>query len=139
MDITNLYQEMIVDHGRNPRNHRKMEGWTHEQQQFNPLCGDQVTLWLKIEDGVIVDASFEAIGCVISKASASMMTESIIGKPISYALDLCLRFDQALITGVMDEGMEDLNCLCGIFQHPSRFKCATLAWRALLSILDQLN
>jgi nitrogen fixation protein NifU and related proteins len=131
-DLQELYQEVILDHNRRPRNFRPME---HGQKAegYNPLCGDRLTVYLRVQDGRIADASFEGSGCAISKASASLMTESVKGKTLQEAEDLFQRFHQ-LITRAPDEPVDDLGKLsvfAGVRQFPVRVKCASLPWHTL--------
>lgn len=138
-DIQELYQEIVLDHSRRPRNFKKLEGATKTAEGFNPLCGDQITLYLKLDDGVIKDISFEGVGCAISKASTSMMTEEIVGKTPSEAAAIFGAF-QAMVTGVDaeydEEILGDLGILRGVSQYPVRIKCATLSWHTLQSALS---
>lgn len=135
--LQDLYQEVIVDHGRNPRNKRPLEGFTHSLEGYNPLCGDRLTLFLKIVEGVIEDISFEGTGCAISMASTSMMTEYLKGKGIEEAEQLFENFHQM----VMDENFSNLDALgklqilSGVREFPMRVKCATLPWHTLKSAL----
>jgi nitrogen fixation protein NifU and related proteins len=136
--LTDLYQEVILDHSRHPRNFGPADEANRTARGNNPLCGDRVTVHLKINNDVIEDARFEARGCAISLASASMMTEMIKGKSETEARELFERF-QALVTGetVEDEtGLESLSALSGVKDFPTRIKCATLAWHAMAAALD---
>ena len=136
--LTDLYQEVILDHSRHPRNFGPAEEANRTARGNNPLCGDRVTVHLTVDDDVIEDARFEARGCAISVASASMMTEIIKGKSETEARELFERF-QALVTGkaVEDEsGLESLSALSGVKDFPTRIKCATLAWYAMSAALD---
>lgn len=133
MDIRELYQEMIIDHNRNPRHHYAMAHATTEAQGFNPLCGDKLTVYLKLEQQKVTDISFVGCGCAISQASASMMTEAICGKTIDEAHHLFEKFHQFMTSdepeNVFDE--EKLAVLSGVRVFPARVKCATLAWHTL--------
>jgi nitrogen fixation protein NifU and related proteins len=136
-DLQELYQEVILDHNRRPRNFRPIE---HGQKAegYNPLCGDRLTVYLRVQDGRIADASFEGSGCAISKASASLMTESVKGKTLKEAEDLFQRFHQ-LITRAPDEPVDDLGKLsvfAGVRQFPVRVKCASLPWHTLRAAAD---
>jgi nitrogen fixation NifU-like protein len=136
--LTDLYQEVILDHSRHPRNFGPAEDANRTARGNNPLCGDRVSVHLKVDDDVIENARFEARGCAISLASASMMTEMIKGKSEAEARDLFERF-QALVTGetVEDEfGLGSLSALSGVKDFPTRIKCATLAWYAMAAALD---
>jgi nitrogen fixation NifU-like protein len=131
-DLQELYQEMILDHNRRPRNFRVIAGGRHAEG-YNPLCGDRVTVYLTVQDDVIRDVSFQGSGCAISKASASLMTESVKGKTIAEAGTLLERFHR-MLTGPDDSTGRDLGkleALAGVRQFPTRVKCATLAWHAL--------
>lgn len=141
MSQTNeLYQEIILDHNKNPRNFRKMDNPTCSQEGFNPLCGDHLHLYLKLEDGIIRDISFEGNGCAISKSSASLMTSVLKGKSIAEADALFEKFHK-LVTSTMDEEqqIEELGKLAvfaGVREFPARVKCASLAWHTLRAALD---
>lgn len=141
MSHTNeLYQEIILDHNKNPRNFRKMDNPTCSQEGFNPLCGDHLHLYLKLEDGMIRDISFEGNGCAISKSSASLMTSVLKGKSIAEADALFEKFHK-LVTSTMDEEqqIEELGKLAvfaGVREFPARVKCASLAWHTLRAALD---
>ena len=129
-NLRELYQEVIVDHNRNPRNFGRPEGANREAQGFNPLCGDQVTVFLRLEDGVVADAAFEGSGCAISTASASLMTEALKGKTATEAEHLFEEFHQMVAGSGSDEDLGKLEVLSGVKEFPSRIKCATLAWHA---------
>ena len=128
-DLQDLYQEVILDHNRRPRNFRAIEDG-RKAEGYNPLCGDRLTVYLRIENGRIEDASFLGSGCAISKASASLMTESVKGKTLEEARELFERFHQ-MITRSPEQPINDLGkltALAGIRQFPIRVKCASLAW-----------
>ena len=133
-DLRDLYQEVIFDHNRNPRNFRVIENADREVEGFNPLCGDRLTLYLKIADGVIQDASFQGSGCAISTASVSLMTEIIKGKTEQEVEQLFETFHK-MTTGkdqeVNLEAVGKLAVLAGVREYPARVKCATLAWHTL--------
>lgn len=132
-DLRDLYQEVILDHSKKPRNFRKMEDANRRADGYNPLCGDRFTVYLKVEDGMIVDISFEGSGCAISTASASLMTEDLKGKPVELAEKVFRRFHD-LLTGdpTVKEteplGLGKLAAFSGVREFPVRVKCATLAW-----------
>jgi nitrogen fixation NifU-like protein len=136
-DLRDLYQELILDHGRSPRNRRTVEPASHQAEGHNPLCGDRVTVTLRVEAGVIVDIAFQGQGCAISTASASTMTEALKGKRIEEAEQMFEGF-HALLTGT---GRPDaplpakLHAFTGVVAYPMRVKCATLAWHTLKSAL----
>ena len=136
-ELRELYQEVILDHNRRPRNFRTIEGASRKAEGYNPLCGDRLSLYLKVEDDVIRDASFQGSGCAISKASASMMTESVKGKTLDEAR---LLFDQfhKMVTGNDESGagtdrLGKLAVFEGVRQYSARVKCASLAWHTLRS------
>jgi nitrogen fixation NifU-like protein len=131
-DLQELYQQVILDHNRRPHNFREIESG-QKAEGYNPLCGDRLTVYLRVEDGRIQDASFVGSGCAISKASASLMTDSVKGKTIEEADALFDRF-RAMITRAPDEAVDDLGKLsvfAGVRQFPVRVKCASLAWHTL--------
>lgn len=136
-DLRALYEEVILDHNRRPRNFRRVpEGSNRHARGHNPLCGDQLTLEMKVEDGVIKDIGFNGVGCAISTASASLMTEALKGKTIAEA--------EALFRGVHDLLTKDgavadlgkLRVLAGVRDYPARVKCATLPWHTLEAALQ---
>ena len=139
-DLTTLYQEVILDHSRHPRNFGPAEDANREAKGNNPLCGDRMTIYLRLDSGLIADAKFEGRGCAISLASASMMTEMIKGMSEEAARDLFERF-HALVTDGNggDADLGELEALSGVRQFPTRIKCATLAWHAMTAALDQLE
>jgi nitrogen fixation NifU-like protein len=135
-DLKALYQEVIIDHNRHPRNCHKLADADRVADGFNPLCGDRLTVYLKLQDGVIADAAFEGEGCAISVASASLMTEHLKGKTESEARAIFDRF-RALVMGEeeADAGLDKLVVLAGVKEFPARVKCATLAWHTLTAAL----
>ena len=139
-DITSLYQEVIIDHARRPRNFRELKGASRRVEAVNPLCGDQLTLYLQLADGAIADIAFEGNGCAISQASASLMTLAMKGLQRDEALDLFARVHTMLTTDVEGDappaGVGKLTVLSGVWKYPTRVKCATLAWQALRSALQ---
>lgn len=137
-DLRELYQEIILDHNRHPRNRGKVDAANAEAEGHNPLCGDQVSVTLLTEDGVVKDIAFEGQGCAISTASASLMTEAIKGKTVEEAEAIFREFQQMVTeTGeaVDHPDLGDLEVLSGVREHPSRIKCATLAWHTLNAAL----
>lgn len=136
-DLRDLYQEVILDHYRKPRNSRPLAGANRKAEGFNPLCGDRLTLYLKLKDGVIEDASFEGSGCAISTASASLLTESIKGKTAQEAEVLFQGFHNLVTQDVATSGQKlgKLEVLGGVREFPARVKCATLAWHTLHAAL----
>lgn len=137
-DLLDLYREVVIDHSRSPRNCRRLTGANRSAEGFNPLCGDRLTLYLKICHGVIEDASFEGSGCAISTASASLMTDAIKGKTEAQAQALLSGF-HALVTGSgpaqASAPLGKLAVLGGVREFPARVKCATLAWHTLQAAL----
>ena len=135
-----LYQEVILDHNRKPRNFREMENADRRIQGRNPLCGDDLTLWLKLDGDRVSDISFKGTGCAISKSSASLMTSTVKGKTVEETRQLFDRFHDMIVGKLADgerEKMGSLAALGGVSKFPVRVKCASLAWHALKSALDQ--
>ncbi|MDF3834248.1 SUF system NifU family Fe-S cluster assembly protein [Cupriavidus basilensis] len=135
-DLLDLYREVVVDHSRSPRNRGRLAGANRRAEGFNPLCGDRLTLYLKVSHGVIEDASFDGAGCAISTASASLMTEALKGKSEAQAQALFSSF-HALVTGSAPAGVPlgKLEVLGGVREFPARVKCATLAWHTMQAAL----
>jgi nitrogen fixation NifU-like protein len=138
-DLRELYQEVILDHNKRPRNFHNLEGANRTAEGYNPLCGDQITVSLRLEDDVIKDISFQGSGCAISKASASLMTTSVKGKTQAEAEVL---FDRVhtMLTGERDTTVDPhelgkLAVLSGVCEFPARVKCASLAWHTLRAAL----
>lgn len=143
-DFQDLYQEVIMDHNRSPRNFGDLQETTNSSEGYNPFCGDQLTLNLKIDDGVITEVSFTGTGCAISKASASMMTESIKGQTIENANLIFQEFRKMLTQANKDielnvELLGDLEILSGISQFPARIKCGILAWHTMQAAIKSEN
>ncbi|WP_047548646.1 Fe-S cluster assembly sulfur transfer protein SufU [Methylotenera sp. G11] len=135
-DLRELYQETILDHYRQPRNFSRPAHANCMASGHNPLCGDQLKLYLQLEDGIIRNAGFEGSGCAISTASASLLTETIKGKSKAQALDLMSRF-QDMVTGhAPSADMGKLAALAGVCEFPQRVKCATLAWHTMKAALE---
>jgi nitrogen fixation NifU-like protein len=138
-EIRELYQEVILDHNKRPRNKGRVEGPTHQSDGYNPLCGDQIHLELKISDGVIEDVKFDGQGCAISTASASLMTQSVKGHTLEEARALFAEM-QELFTRpdaeLNQSADEELLALSGVRDYPVRIKCAALAWHALKEALE---
>ena len=132
MEIEELYQELIIDHGTKPRNHCKLENANYTAEGFNPLCGDQIKLYVLIENDIISKITFEGEGCAISTASASIMSEILIGKTKKEALELFTNFKK-LVTEEKEpnENLGKLLALTSVKNFPSRVKCATLSWHTL--------
>ena len=137
-DLRDLYQQVIVDHSKRPRNLRPLEGANRKVDGYNPLCGDKITIYVKIENDVIADISFEGSGCAISTASASLLTESLKGKTLAEAEALFSSFHH-LLTGLEPAaeapGLGKLAVFSGVCDYPTRVKCATLAWHTLHAAL----
>jgi nitrogen fixation NifU-like protein len=136
-DLRELYQEVIFDHNRKPRNFHKMEQADHVADGHNPLCGDQLTVYLRVEGDAVADVSFVGHGCAISTASASLMTEAVKGKPVAEVEALFQDF-HAMLTDTAPEGRDfgKLRVLAGVREFPARVKCATLAWHTLHNALS---
>ncbi|MBA2626941.1 MAG: SUF system NifU family Fe-S cluster assembly protein [Gemmatimonadales bacterium] len=135
-ELSELYQAVILDHNRAPRNCRRIADATCTARGLNPHCGDEVRVFVKDESGVLTDVSFEGSGCAISRASASLMTTSVKGKTRAQALDLFRRFHDMVATdAVPDPQLGKLAVFSGVRDFPSRVKCASLAWHALRSAL----
>ena len=132
-DLNDLYQEVILDHNRRPRNFHAIADASHKAEGYNPLCGDRLTLYLKVDGGIVTDVSFEGAGCAISKASASLMTDAVKGKSVAEARALFERFHR-MVTTPPEQPVEDLGKLsafAGVREFPVRVKCASLAWHTL--------
>ena len=144
MDLKELYQDIILEHGKNPRNFGKCEKYTHQAKGYNPLCGDQVQVYLKLNnEKKVEDLTFEGSGCAISIASTSIMTESVKGKSVEGAKKIVIDFLN-MIKNTSKINSNDLNedqktkimSLSGVKQFPMRVKCATLAWHTLTSAIE---
>ncbi len=137
--LSGLYQDVILEHNRAPRNFRSMEDADRHAEGRNPLCGDQITVWLKLDGDIVSDVSFQGAGCAISKASASLMTQAVKGKTRAEVERLFQRFRQ-LVTGALPaEATENLGKLAvfsGVAEFPIRVKCASLSWHALKAALE---
>jgi nitrogen fixation NifU-like protein len=138
-ELRSLYQEIILDHNKKPRNFGKMAGANRTLEGYNPLCGDHYTLYIKIEDDKIVDIAFEGSGCAISKASASVMTTLVKGKTIEEVQKMFEVFHK-LVTGELTdlsfESLGKLAAFAGVSEFPARVKCASLAWHTMKNALD---
>jgi nitrogen fixation NifU-like protein len=138
-ELTDLYQEVILDHNKRPRNFKALDHPSHTAEGYNPLCGDRLQLYLEVKDGIVTDVGFEGSGCAISKASASLMTDSIKGRPVDEVRALFTRFHR-MVTTPPDAEVEDLgklSVLSGVREFPVRVKCASLAWHTLKAALDR--
>jgi len=143
VSLDSLYQEIILEHNRKPRNFRVMADANRKIDANNPLCGDQLTLWLRVADGRVADVSFQGLGCAISKASASLMTAAVKGKTVDEARAAARHMNE-LLTGKLDvekerESLGSLAALSGVSRFPMRVKCASMAWHALEAALDENN
>ena len=137
-DLRDLYQEVILDHNRSPRNFGPLEGADLKADGHNPLCGDKISIAVKVEDGVLTDVRFEGSGCAISKASASLMTEGVKGKSLDEVRAMFERFRQ-LVTdhdALVDPSLGKLAGFAGVRDYPARVKCAILAWHTLRAAVD---
>ena len=137
-ELNDLYQEVILDHSRHPHNFRAMEGATRKAEGYNPLCGDQVTVYLKLNGDQIEDISFEGNGCAISKSSASVMTDMVKGKSAIEAAMLFEKFRQ-MVTGDTKpptDPTDKMGIFAGVSEFPTRVKCAVLGWHTLRSALE---
>ncbi|MER2528961.1 MAG: Fe-S cluster assembly sulfur transfer protein SufU [Candidatus Competibacter denitrificans] len=137
-DLRDLYQEVILDHNKRPRNFRIIAEPTHKADGVNPLCGDRVSVFLDIQDGTIKDIAFQGAGCAISSASASLMTEALKGKKVGDVEHLFDAFHNVVTTDCeCPKGLGKLSVLAGVRDYPSRVKCATLAWHAVRAALEE--
>ncbi len=138
-DLRELYQEVIIDHSKNPRHHYSMAHPTHQARGYNPLCGDKLTVFVHIVKDCIQDISFVGCGCAISQASASLMTDAVQGLTIEAAHTLFAQFHTMLTQddSVQPASMEKLTILAGVRAFPARVKCATLAWHTLEAALQK--
>ncbi len=139
MDLRELYQEIIIDHNRNPRNHHTLANPTAQARGFNPLCGDKLTVYVQVANGHVQDVSFVGCGCAISQASASLMTDAMKGKTLIEAHQLFERFHTMLTSdeAIPALSMDKLTVLAGVRTFPARVKCATLAWHTLQAALKK--
>jgi nitrogen fixation NifU-like protein len=142
-DLRELYQEVILDHNRRPRNFGALDGANRKADGYNPLCGDKITIYLRVRDGVIDGVSFQGAGCAISKASASMMTDAVKGKTVAEVEALFEEFHR-MVTADIDalpdaEKLAKLAAFAGVREFPSRVKCASLAWHTLHAALEEAD
>ena len=137
-DLRDLYQQLIIDHGRNPRNFKKLASANYIKEGFNPLCGDRLTLYLFVKNNIIIETSFDGAGCAISMASASLMTEALRDKNLLEA-ELLFNAFHLLITKGDNKADENLlgklSVLSGVHEFPARVKCATLAWQTMIAAI----
>ena len=139
-ELSELYQQVILDHNKKPRNFRKLEQANHSAEGYNPLCGDHLTIYIDLEDNSVKEIAFEGSGCAISKAAASMMTQAVKGKSREQAEELFSEF-HSMVTGELDEETEEnklgnLRIFAGVREFPVRVKCATLPWHTLHAALN---
>ncbi len=137
--LGDLYQEILLEHNSRPRNFRKLEDADRSADGYNPLCGDKVELFLKLDDHVISDVAFQGSGCAISRASASMLTQSIKGQSVEKAHEIFEAFHNMLTDPSAEvdyDLLDDLESLAGVSDYPTRIKCAVLAWHTLRAALD---
>ncbi len=134
-ELRELYQEVIIDHGRHPRNVGAFSEANHQKEGFNPLCGDKITMYVQEKKGVIEKIQFEGCGCAISMASASLMSEILKGKTMHEVDELFAAFHTLVTEGISSETLGKLTVFCGVREFPARVKCATLAWHTLKAAL----
>ena len=147
MELKELYQEIILDHGKNPRNKGKCIGYNHDAQAHNPLCGDKVHVYLKLDsEKKVVDMSFEGEGCAISLASASILTDTLKGKDLSFTkkvsedfLNMVKNKTKITVNSLTEDQITTITSLSGVQQFPMRVKCATMVWHTFLSALEKKN
>ncbi len=140
-ELNELYQEVILDHNKNPRNFRAIENATHQADGHNPLCGDALKVYLNIENNTVTDVAFKGSGCAISKASASMMTQAVKGKTKGEAENLFHEFHK-MVTGELDiesdeNSLGKLKIFAGVLEFPARVKCASLSWHTVHAALNE--
>jgi nitrogen fixation NifU-like protein len=140
-ELSELYQQVILDHNKKPRNFHKLEPASHHAEGYNPLCGDQLTVYLNVADDKLSEVAFEGSGCAISKASASMMTQAVKGKTKEQTEQLLNEF-HSMVTGHLDEendenALGNLKIFAGVREFPVRVKCATLPWHTLHAALNK--
>lgn len=139
-NLRELYQELILDHNRNPRNFKEIRDASHRADGYNPLCGDKVTVYVSLDGDTIKEIGFQGSGCAISKASASIMTTAVKGKTRAQAEELFRRFHEMVTTGKSNsESAKKLAVLAGVHKYPVRVKCATLAWHTLKNSLEGIS
>ena len=147
MELRELYQEIILDHGKNPRNKGKCIGYSHDAQAHNPLCGDKVHIYLKLDkEKKVLDLSFEGEGCAISLASASILTETLKGKDLTFAkkvtedfLSMVKNKTKITLNSLTDDQITTITSLSGVQEFPMRVKCATMVWHTFMSAVDNKN
>jgi nitrogen fixation NifU-like protein len=136
-DVGGLYQRVVLEHCKRPRNFRTPEDANHKAYGDNPLCGDHIDVYVRLEQGSIHDIAFAGVSCAVAKASASLMTEALMGRDATHARELLYKFEQMVTRGVVEPGPElgELRAFADVREFPSRIQCAMLAWDALRSVL----
>ena len=145
MELKELYQEIILDHGKNPRNKGKCDGYTNDAKAHNPLCGDKVHIYLKLNnEKMIEDLSFEGEGCAISLASASILTETLKGRDLSFTKNITADFlnmvknkEKITLNSLTEDQITTITSLAGVQEFPMRVKCATMVWHTFMSAVDK--
>jgi len=132
-DLSDLYQEVILDHNKRPRNFRAIASPSHHAEGYNPLCGDRLNLYVQVDGNVITDVAFQGSGCAISKASASLLTEALVGKTRWEVQTIFKAVRDMITTGRMDSDLGKIVALAGVHKFPERIKCAVLPWHAVLA------
>lgn len=138
-DLNELYQEILLEHNNKPRNYRRLPDANRQADGYNPLCGDRITLYLRVEDDVIADAGFQGVGCAISRASASLLTQSVKGRTLAWAAELFDGFHAMLTEPEAEvdyDALGDLEMLSGVAAYPTRIKCAILPWHTLNAAME---
>lgn len=135
-DLNELYQQLIIDHGRSPRNFAVSLNANHVREGHNPLCGDQLTIYITEKNNVVENATFQGCGCAISMASASLMTEALKGKSVERVKKIFQAFHELITIGHTDEDVGKLTVLAGVNEFPMRVKCATLAWHTMMAAIE---
>ena len=138
-DLSDLYQEILLEHNRRPRNFRTLEDATHHAEGFNPLCGDEISLQLRVDEETVGDVGFQGHGCAISRASASLLTQAVKGASTSDAMAMFDEFHRMLTEPDAEldyDLLGDLEMLAGVIAYPTRIKCAILAWHTLKAAMD---
>ena len=138
-DLSDLYQEILLEHNRRPRNFRTLEDATHHADGFNPLCGDEISLQLRLDEDTVGDVGFQGHGCAISRASASMLTQAVKGASSEDAMAMFNEFHRMLTEPGAELNYDllgDLEMLAGVIAYPTRIKCAILAWHTLKAAMD---
>ena len=138
-NLNELYQEILLEHNNKPRNYRRLPDANRQADGYNPLCGDRITLYLRVEDDVIADAGFQGVGCAISRASASLLTQSVKGRTLAWAAELFDGFHAMLTEPAAEvdyDALGDLEMLAGVAAYPTRIKCAILPWHTLNAAME---